>query len=150
MSPIIKAGVIPYIRTDRGVEMLFMVTSDAKYGGPDPMIGKGYIDPGETPEQAALREGHEELGLKHSNFVGNPFIVKDSEIQGLDDSYGMRVMAVEVKSKEDFDVPHYETEYTVWLTAAEYYERGRKNQLEFVDGLMSLLTYKEFIYASTC
>lgn len=141
MSPIKKAGVIPYIRTDRGVEMLFMVTSDAKYGGPDPMIGKGIIDPGETPEQAGLREGHEELGLKESNFANTPFLVKDSEIQGLcGDPYAMRILAVEVKNKEDFDVPHYETDHTVWLTYDEYFQRGRENQREYVSGLIELLT----------
>lgn len=150
MSPVKKAGVIPYIRTERGVEMLFMVTSDAKFGGPDPMIGKGNIDPGETPEQAGLREGHEELGLKESNFANTPFLVKDLEIQGLcGDPYTMRIFAVEVKSKDDFDVPHYETDHTVWMTGVEYFNKGRKNQWEFVSVLMSLLTYREFIDGNT-
>lgn len=145
MIPIKKAGIIPYIRTDRGVEMLFMVTSDAKFGGPDPMIGKGIIDPGESPEQAAIREGHEELGLKVSNFVSNPFLVKDSVIQGLcGDPYAMRILAVEVKNKDDFDVPHYETERTVWLTGREYYEIGRKNQWEFVSKLLRWILFSKF------
>lgn len=140
MSPIKKAGVIPYIRTDRGIEMLFMVTSDFNYGGPDPMVGKGYIDPGETPEQAGIREGHEELGLKESNFANTPFLIKDSEIQGLcGDPYSMRILAVEVKNKVDFDVPHYETAYTIWLTLEEYQQKGRKNQLEFVQSLAQKL-----------
>lgn len=136
---IIKAGIIPFIQTDRGVEMLFMISSDAKFGGPDPMIGKGNIDDGETPEQAGLREGHEELGLKPSNFAGTPFLVKDALTQGLDDAYGMRILAVEVKSKTDFDTPHYETERTLWLTAEEYGQQGRKNQLEFVQLLQQKL-----------
>lgn len=146
---ITKAGIIPFIKTGLGIEMLFMVSSDAKFGGPDPMIGKGNIDPGETPEQAALREGHEELGLKESNFANAPFLIKDSEIQGLcGDPYGMRILAVEVTNKEDFDVPHYETEYTVWLTDAQYHQVGRKNQLEFINALVSVLSYKEFINTS--
>lgn len=149
MSPIKKAGVIPYIQTERGLEMLFMVTSDFKYGGPDPMIGKGNIDPGETPEQAGLREGHEELGLKESNYANTPFLVKDSEIQGLcGDPYSMRILAVEVKNKEDFDVPHYETAYTIWLTKDEYLEQGRRNQLEFVTRLAGMVTFPEIIVPS--
>lgn len=145
MSPIKKAGIIPYIRTDRGVEMLFMVSSDAKFGGPGPMIGKGFIDSGETPEQAAVREGREELGLKVSNFVSNPTLVKDSSIQGLcGDPYTMRIFAVEVKNKDDFDVPHYETDHTVWLTGREYYEIGRKNQWEFVSKLLRWILFSKF------
>lgn len=131
-STIAKAGIIPFIKTEKGIEMLFMVTSNAKYGGPDPMIAKGHVDEGETPEQAAVREGGEELGLKPSNFAGSPFLVEDATTQGLDATYIMRILAVEVKSKTDFDKPHYETEYTVWMTAEEYARRGRKNQLGFV------------------
>lgn len=136
---IAKAGIIPYIKTEKGLEMLFMVSSNAQYGGPDPMIAKGHVDPGETPEQAGIREGNEELGLKSSNFAGSPFLVKDSTVQGLTDSYVMRILAVEVKSKTDFDKPHYETEYTVWLTPEEYAQKGRRNQLGFVQLLAQKL-----------
>lgn len=139
-----KAGIIPFIITDGGVvEMLFMVSSDPKFGGPDPMCSKGHIDPGETPEQAAIREGIEELGLKESNFAGEPYHLMDQEIQGLCNSYGLRMYAVQVKSKEDFDEPHYETERTEWMTWADYYQKGRKNQQVFVSELVNRESLKE-------
>lgn len=134
-----KAGIIPFIMTERGLEMLFMVSSNAAYGGPDPMISKGHVDEGESPDQAALREGNEELGLKTSNCVGAPFLVKDDTIQGLDDTYVMRILAVEVKNKTDFDKPHYETAHTVWMTLEEYQQKGRRSQLGFVQLLAQKL-----------
>lgn len=136
---ITKAGIIPFIRTERGIEMLFMRSSDPDFGGPDPMISKGHIDHGETPEQAAVREGHEELGLRQSNFAGRPFLVADQQIKGLTAEYVMRIMAVEVKNKDDFDQPYFETAETMWLTGEEYAQQGRKSQLGFVQALLSKL-----------
>lgn len=139
-SDIAKAGIIPFIRTERGVEMLFMRSSDPDFGGPDLMIAKGHIDDGETPQQAAVREGGEELGLKPSNFAQPPFIVHDQQVRGLTATYIMRIMAVEVKSKEDFGQYHYETAETVWLTGEEYAKVGRKSQLVFVQALLKQLS----------
>lgn len=138
-SNITKAGIIPFIRTERGIEMMFMRSSDPDFGGPDPMIAKGHVDEGETPEQAAIREGEEELGLKQSNFAAPPFVVMDQQIQGLTAVYYMRIMGVELKSKEDFGAFHYETAETMWMTAEEYGTRGRKSQIGFVKALLSKL-----------
>lgn len=135
-----KAGIIPYIRTEKGIEMMFAISSDPAYGGPDPMISKGHIDEGETPEQAAVREGNEELGLLPANFAEQPFLVKDETIRGMTSTYGMRIMAVEVKSKDNFGPFGYETAETIWMTGDEYAQRGRKSQLGFIQALLSKLS----------
>lgn len=139
-SDIAKAGIIPFIRTERGIEMLFMRSSNAKFGGTALMIAKGHVDDGETPEQAAVREGGEELGLIPSNFAQPPFIVCDQRVRGLATTYIMRIMAVEVKSKEDFGSFDHETAETVWLTGEEYAKVGRKSQLVFVQALLKQLS----------
>ena len=54
-----RAGLIPFIRSERGIEYLMMIASDPKFGGPRPMISKGKIEDGETQKQAALREAEE-------------------------------------------------------------------------------------------
>lgn len=136
---ITKAGIIPFIRTEKGVEMLFMVSSDPDFGGPDPMISKGHVDPGESPDQAAIREGEEELGLKQSNFAGSPFLVMDEQITGLQSTYVMRILAVEIKNKEDFGQFHYETERVEWMTAEEFMRHGRRSQRMFITKLQQMV-----------
>ena len=122
---ITKAGLIPYVVEDRLIKMLFMVSSDARFGGPDPMISKGNIDPGETPEQAAIREAEEELGLQLSNLIEHPFLISSEKIAGMNDEYVMNIYACQVKDKNTFSTPHYETAYTLWLTLEEFHQIGR-------------------------
>lgn len=134
-----KAGIIPYIISNNEIKMCFMITSDADYGGDQPMVAKGHIDAGETPLQAAIREGREELGLVSSNFKSQPFHVLDETITGYTSSYIMRVYGVEVKDQTNFTKPGYETKEVVWLTQEEYHKHGRKSQVMFVDKLISLI-----------
>jgi len=113
---IIKAGIIPCIKKDKQLFMLFMKPSDPKFGGPDYQIAKGHIDKDESPLQAAIREGYEELGLKPTNIdhVWPVGIVKNT-----------KVYACEVYSMKDFDQPDYETGSTRWMTPNEFLETGR-------------------------
>jgi 8-oxo-dGTP pyrophosphatase MutT (NUDIX family) len=127
----LKAGIIP---TFKG-EMLFMISSNADFGGPDPSISKGHIDDGESPEEAAIREGEEELGLKKSNFASKPRLIWQDEIKGLKASYVMAIYAVEVKNKEDFGEFHYEIAETVWMTKQQFAKSGRKSQLAIVNSV---------------
>lgn len=127
-----KAGLIPYIIEDGEVKMLFMKSSDSQYGGSDPMIAKGHVDEGETTEEAAVREAQEELGLKRSNMQGSPWRAWKGELSGQDAHYPFSVFAVQVKSKDDFDKPHYETESTHWLTMKGFATSGRKSQNKIV------------------
>jgi 8-oxo-dGTP pyrophosphatase MutT (NUDIX family) len=59
--------VIPYRRTDDRVEFC-LITSLKKRRW---IFPKGIIEPGDTYEQSAMKEAHEEAGL-HGQLVGNP------------------------------------------------------------------------------
>ncbi len=61
-----QASALPFRRRGRRLEFCLITTSAGRWAFP-----KGYIDPGETPEQAALKEAFEEAGL-HGRIVGEP------------------------------------------------------------------------------
>jgi 8-oxo-dGTP pyrophosphatase MutT (NUDIX family) len=128
-----KAGIIPYVLNDDGeLFMAFMIPSDSKYGGDRPAIAKGRIDRGESPLEAAVREGEEELGLRRDNMLGDVMKVWSGELTGLDATYHFIVYAVEVKSIKQFDEPHYETKDVVWMTPYEFSKDGRTTQRHIV------------------
>lgn len=129
-----KAGLIPYFQDgDDEPRMAFMTASDPAYGGSSPMIAKGHIDKGETPDQAAVREAEEELGLKQSNMFGSSIErVWSGELTGMDATYKFHVYAVRVKSMDDFDKPGHETGSVVWLTPTEFDKIGRTTQKHIV------------------
>jgi len=56
-----KAGVVPYRKTDNGIEVLMV--SAKKHPG-QWIFPVGTVEPGETPEQAAVRECEEESGYR--------------------------------------------------------------------------------------
>lgn len=66
-TAVMQAGTVPY-RIRQGRPEFCLITSIRKgaWGFP-----KGLIDPGETPEEAALKESEEEGGL-HGHIVGDP------------------------------------------------------------------------------
>jgi len=132
-----KAGCIPYVLDANGEPLMaFMISSDADYGGPDPMIAKGGIDPGESEEVAGVREAEEELGLKRSNIVDGTLIVGwQGQLTGLDATYPFTVMMCQVDDIKDFNEPHYETKEVVWLTAEEFNRKGRRSQRHIVQSI---------------
>ena len=136
---ITKAGLIPYVIEDGQLKMLFMVSSDPQFGGPDPMISKGNVEDCETPYDCAIREAVEELGLRTSNIKTEPFVLADVSLKGLCDEYFLRVFACEVHLHDAFDTPHYETAYTEWMTASEFDLRGRPSHKELVNNLVATL-----------
>ena len=71
-----RAALIPYFIHPNGeVEMMFMQPSDDLYGGPDPQLAKGKVDPTDaTVEEAAIREASEELGLRRDNMKDCQFV----------------------------------------------------------------------------
>lgn len=135
-----KAGLIPYFVSGGKVEMLFMITSDARFGGLDPMIAKGHIDKGENAEEAAIREASEELGYKPSNAKGKLFKVDDfhsASKMGYPEK--TEFFAVEVKNKKDFGQFHYETASTHWMTNEEFQKRGRDRHKPIVQKLSDMI-----------
>ncbi len=129
----VKAGIIPfYFDEDKNLKMLFMVSSNQEYGGLLPMVSKGHIDGNESPENAAIREGIQEVGLKISNFKSDVFHVYYGELQGDTEKYEIVMSAIEINDPKDFSKPHYETAKTVWLTLDNFMKKGRQSQKELV------------------
>jgi 8-oxo-dGTP pyrophosphatase MutT (NUDIX family) len=123
-----KAGLMPYVYQDGEPVFMFMVPSDADFGGKKPAIAKGNIDGSESVFEAAVREAEEELGLKKSNMIIETF----AQVWRGSNGYLMTVFMCEVKDKMDFNEPHYETGSTHWLTAAEFSRVGKKWQIPIV------------------
>ena len=130
-----KSGIIPfYVGDDGQIRMLFMVPSDPYYGGPRLQIAKGGIDPGETAEETAVREGIEELGLRMSNVVTVKRGTHVTElVRGDKAVYRMEVFVAKIIDPAAFDQPHYETGHTSWLTLPEFQSRGRRAQTKLVE-----------------
>ena len=125
----LKAGIVPFLADGR---CLFMVSSDAMYGGSDPAIAKGQVDGEEDARAAAIREGEEELGLRKSNMAATPFLGWSGKLSGLNATYPIEVYAVLVKDEDNFSTPDRETARTVWLTRSEFTTKGRKSQAQIM------------------
>ena len=112
-----RAGVIPYYIKDDNVEMLFMKPSDPKFGGSDFQIAKGKKEDGESDEEAAFREASEELGLFKGNIIDK---------HDLGNFLGRtRIYIAEIKDKDMFGDPHFETGEVKWMTPKEFDKEGR-------------------------
>jgi 8-oxo-dGTP pyrophosphatase MutT (NUDIX family) len=148
--PVEKAGIIPYRHDGRELRMMFMISSDPKYGGPLPQISKGYVDPTDkSSKHAAIREGEEELGLKLDNTTyqeQSVYNVLKGTIQD-EKEYTFALYAVEVKDEFDFNQPHFETGAVVWMTAEQFMNGGREAHKELVKQafiqIAKVLGYKE-------
>lgn len=132
---IYRAGVIPYYTDDTGtIRMLFMKPSNTQYGGDlDPNTGdyviryqlaKGRVEKYEKPEEAALREGEEEVGLITDNIMSFHHV---GTFLGRTDVYIARI-----KDPNNFKPYHYETESIKWLTLEEFDREGRELHRDLV------------------
>jgi len=140
-----RAGIIPYIWDEKkgAYVYMFMMPSDAKFGGAVLQIAKGVIEDTEHPELSAVREGEEELGLKRSNMAEKPFEFFKSLQITAKDKYSMNVYAVEIKNKKDFNKPHFETKFTTWVPAERFNQIGRKGHREIVTELDKILSKQQ-------
>lgn len=121
-----RAGLIPcFINADGDVEMMFMKPSDPQYGGSDYQIAKGKIEVGESQMETAIREAHEELGLKQDNIIHTFYCGKF-----LGRTY---IFASIVNNKEDFDpFMEDETESVIWMTMDRFAKEGRDIHIDVV------------------
>lgn len=116
-----RAGMVPYRINPHTsqIEMMFMIPSDTKYGGPDPQIAKGRIDPGETAEQAAIREAREELGL----YAGQI----DGDVHEVGVFMGRTtIFTCKVPYDAMFALTDAETADTRWMTLSDFMLGGRE------------------------
>jgi len=138
-----KAGFIPYWNDSGTVRMLFVLSSDPAYGGSQWMVAKGRVDPGENAMQAALREAHEESGLRQNNLIpGTTKLGWRGEITGYTETSIMEIYIGEVKDPRNFDKPGFEISETKWLTPEEYAQIGRKSQNNIVQTCAKSIPYK--------
>ena len=127
-----RAGVYPVYTDDQGVTHVYlMVPSKEKFGGALPQMGKGGIEKGETPEQAAKREGWEELGLRDSNIESMEVIATDT-IRGKKEIYDITVFVAHIKDPDAFDPHGYEAKWSGWVSLKDAMKMSRKNQRHFL------------------
>jgi len=88
-------------------------------------LAKGRIENGENSEQAAIREGGEETGLKEDNIIQ---ILHVGTFLGRTEVY-----IAKIKDKNDFAPHDYETESTKWFTIDEFRKDGRSLHLDLVE-----------------
>jgi 8-oxo-dGTP pyrophosphatase MutT (NUDIX family) len=132
-----KAGCIPYIKENGSVKMLFIISSNANFGGIDPAIIKGNRDDDESPLETALREMKEEVGIHAKDIVKTDEIF-DGKISGLVSSYRFIVYGCLLKQAPELKIDTFEIAEAVWLTLDEFRQRGRKSHLKIVEQMAKL------------
>lgn len=129
-----RGGVIPYFIDENGnVEMLFMMPSETATGNRDWQVAKGKVEDGESIEEGAFREAHEELGL----FMPNVMEKFDLGLFG-----DVRVYLARIRDKNLFGTPHFETGDTRWMTSSEFELEGRKLHKPIIKAAIRLINRK--------
>jgi 8-oxo-dGTP pyrophosphatase MutT (NUDIX family) len=119
-----RAGMIPYVIENGEVVMMFMKPSETQYGGDQFQLCKGVVEEGEDNRTAALREGAEELGLRDENI---------QSVTELGNFLGRTTVYIaKVKNRQDFDIPHYETDEVTWMTCNQFLKDGRELHKEII------------------
>lgn len=88
-----QAAVIAFRRRSRKVEICLIRRKGTGTWG----IPKGFIDPGDTPEEAALNEAYEEAGLS-GEVIGNTLGTYDYQKRGT--GFTVAVFAMEVLEEQ--------------------------------------------------
>jgi 8-oxo-dGTP pyrophosphatase MutT (NUDIX family) len=124
-----KSGLIPYYKDGDFFKFFCMVPSNPLYGGTDPQIAKGEIELDENPQQAAIREATEELGLVEDNIQNLIFFEQMN---------GIFFYAAEVMNPYNWGTPHFETGSVLWVWENNL-EIIREWQRPIIEHLLSIL-----------
>ncbi len=127
-----RAGVYPVYTNEEGQTFVhMMIPSDPRFGGLLPQMGKGGIDEGESAEDAAMREGYEELGLISNNVARITQLTTSVRI-GKKEKYQLTVFVAEVKDPDNFDPYGWESGWAGWIELEKAIETSRKDQRQFL------------------
>lgn len=123
-----RAGVVPFIEENNIIQMMFMMPTNADFGGERYQIAKGKQEDKETIKQTALREAKEELGL----FEGNILHLEEIGV-----FLGRTtIFAAHIKDKQVFGDPDgYETASVRWLTLEEFSDTGRQLHIPIIQAV---------------
>ena len=165
-APVCKVGVLPFIRRPNGeLQMLVMKpvpNAKEELGDPGFQLPKGtrHVDEGkgayrnmreaDIPNEAklscehiqttALREGHEEVGLKESNIID---LFDMSTFSFTSASSGktktVHMFAALVKDQNDFDHFEASTAETRWVNQAQFAKIGRPDHARILDAIAERL-----------
>jgi 8-oxo-dGTP pyrophosphatase MutT (NUDIX family) len=119
--PIHQASAIPFRRVDDRLEVCLITSLKRKRW----MFPKGIIDPGETYVETALKEAHEEAGLR-GRIVGEPLGAYEYSKWGT--TLEVTVVLMEV-SHSDNHWPESSLRQRRWLPANEAIEILSKEEL---------------------
>lgn len=108
MAALTHAGAVPVRRGRAGLEILLV---RPRSGAPEWLLPKGHIDPGESAEQAAVRELREEAGVE-GRILG---AVGDLAFKQKGEAIACRFFAVEAVG----EAPPEEERETCWFPADE-------------------------------
>ncbi len=134
-----KVGLLPlFFDKNKGKVMIcLMIPSDPKYGGNEPQIAKGGIEPGENPLQAAIREAWEELGLPPSNIKNIKELVKTQN--------GKFIWFIAEVNSMSLEPAGYETGAVVWLCISDAFKQIRSWQKPILGYLVAYLKQRKQI-----
>lgn len=150
-----KAGLVPFYKNKDGeLIVMLMISSDANFGGPKPMISKGGVEAGESLIRAAIREAEEELGLVPTNLIVNTmvFLGKTKHIRPINPIIARKlkispktteivvldVYGCQIKDRKNFVTPGFETKRAFWIKASDALTKIRKDHVQFIQRLIVL------------
>jgi 8-oxo-dGTP pyrophosphatase MutT (NUDIX family) len=116
----LQASAIPFRRRRDRLEFCLITTSRGNW-----IFPKGIVDPGETREQAALKEAFEEAGL-HGNIVGPP--IGTYELSKFGKIFEVTVLLMEV-TRCDVCWLEQQTRKRCWVSAHKASELLQQDHL---------------------
>jgi 8-oxo-dGTP pyrophosphatase MutT (NUDIX family) len=122
MSSRDQAAVIAFRRKAQAIEICLIRNKGSKKW----KIPKGFVDPGETAQQAALKEAWEEAGL-HGRIIGDPIGSYEYEKWNLDLTVALFLM--EVKAMDD-EWEESRFRERAWAPLDEAFARLRKHPVK--------------------